>query len=127
MMLIVLSCTRGLGHKEHQIDRWFWCGIQIIPLERDRGRGHPQTHPASVDGAGRVDLTLIAAGSDRPAIRADLRLSSKPTLRIDLLHVMFIEGFTFLMGAVGTRVVLSHGGDALTENRKTPSRKPCGS
>jgi len=39
--------------------------------------------------------------------------------RIDFLHVMFIGGFTLLILAVGTRVVLSHGGHALTEERRS--------
>ena len=39
--------------------------------------------------------------------------------RIDFLHVMFIGGFTLLILAVGTRVVLSHGGHALTEEYRS--------
>jgi len=39
--------------------------------------------------------------------------------RIDFLHVMFIGGFTLLILAVGTRVVLSHGGHALTGERRS--------
>jgi uncharacterized protein involved in response to NO len=42
-----------------------------------------------------------------------------PRYRIDFLHVMFIGGFTLLILAVGTRVVLSHGGHALTEEYKS--------
>ena len=42
-----------------------------------------------------------------------------PKYRIDFLHVMFIGGFTLLILAVGTRVVLSHGGHALTEEYRS--------
>jgi uncharacterized protein involved in response to NO len=42
-----------------------------------------------------------------------------PRYRIDFLHVMFIGGFTLLILAVGTRVVLSHGGHALTEEKRS--------
>jgi hypothetical protein len=42
-----------------------------------------------------------------------------PKYRVDFLHVMFIGGFTLLILAVGTRVVLSHGGHALTEESKS--------
>ena len=42
-------------------------------------------------------------------------MAGAPEFRIDFLHVMFIGGFTLLILAVGTRVVLSHGGYALTE------------
>ena len=46
-----------------------------------------------------------------------------PKYRIDFLHVMFIGGFTLLILAVGTRVALSHGGHALTEEfRSWPLR-----
>jgi uncharacterized protein involved in response to NO len=40
-----------------------------------------------------------------------------PRYRIDFLHVLFIGGFTLLILAVGTRVTLSHGGHALTQER----------
>ena len=36
-----------------------------------------------------------------------------PRYRIDLLHILFIGGFTLLILAVGTRVTLSHGGHSL--------------
>jgi len=50
-------------------------------------------------------------------------VAGAPEFRIDFLHVMFIGGFTLLILAVGTRVVLSHGGYALTEeNRSWPLR-----
>jgi uncharacterized protein involved in response to NO len=39
--------------------------------------------------------------------------------RIDFLHVMFIGGFALLILAIGTRVVLSHGGHALTEEYRS--------
>jgi len=42
-----------------------------------------------------------------------------PKYRIDLLHVMFIGAFTLLILAVATRVVLSHGGHALAEEKKS--------
>ena len=38
---------------------------------------------------------------------------------IDFLHVMFMGAFTLLILAVGTRVVLSHGGYTLTEERRS--------
>jgi hypothetical protein len=38
-----------------------------------------------------------------------------PTYRIDFLHIMFMGAFTLLILAVGTRVVLSHGGHGLSE------------
>lgn len=38
---------------------------------------------------------------------------------IDYLHVLFMGAFTLLILAVGTRVVLSHGGYALTEERRS--------
>jgi uncharacterized protein involved in response to NO len=38
---------------------------------------------------------------------------------IDFLHVLFMGAFTLLILAVGTRVVLSHGGHALTEERRS--------
>jgi len=42
-----------------------------------------------------------------------------PRFRADFLHVLFIGGFTVLMLAVGTRVVLSHGGHSLNEERRS--------
>jgi uncharacterized protein involved in response to NO len=42
-----------------------------------------------------------------------------PRYQIDLLHVMFIGGFTLLILAVGTRVTLSHGGHNLAHERKS--------
>lgn len=42
-----------------------------------------------------------------------------PKYRIDFLHVMFIGGFTLMILAVGTRVVLSHGGHALVEEKRS--------
>jgi uncharacterized protein involved in response to NO len=39
--------------------------------------------------------------------------------RIDLLHILFIGGFTLLILAVGTRVTLSHGGYALAAEQKS--------
>ncbi len=41
-----------------------------------------------------------------------------PAYRIDMLHVMFIGGFTLLILAVGMRVTLSHGGHGLEPERK---------
>jgi uncharacterized protein involved in response to NO len=46
-------------------------------------------------------------------------LVAVPKYRIDFLHVMFIGGFTLLILAVGTRVALSHGGHALTEEHRS--------
>jgi len=40
-----------------------------------------------------------------------------PAYRVDLLHVMFIGGFTLLILAVATRVTLSHGGHDLARER----------
>ena len=46
-----------------------------------------------------------------------------PAYRVDLLHVIFMGGFTLLILAVAMRVVLSHGGHALTlERRSWPLR-----
>jgi uncharacterized protein involved in response to NO len=42
-----------------------------------------------------------------------------PKYRIDLLHVMFMGGFTLLVLAIGTRVVLSHGGHPLAEEQRS--------
>jgi uncharacterized protein involved in response to NO len=46
-------------------------------------------------------------------------VAAMPKFRIDLLHVMFMGGFTLLILAVGTRVVLSHGGHSLTEEKRS--------
>jgi len=40
-----------------------------------------------------------------------------PRYKIDLLHILFIGGFTLLILAVGTRVTLSHGGHSLALER----------
>jgi uncharacterized protein involved in response to NO len=40
-----------------------------------------------------------------------------PRYRVDFLHVLLIGGFTLLVLAVGTRVVLSHGGYSLARER----------
>jgi uncharacterized protein involved in response to NO len=46
-----------------------------------------------------------------------------PRYRIDLLHVLFIGGFSLLILAVATRVTLSHGGHSLAlEHRSWPLR-----
>ena len=46
-----------------------------------------------------------------------------PMYRVDLMHVMFIGGFTLLILAVGMRVTLSHGGHGLvTEKKNWPLR-----
>jgi uncharacterized protein involved in response to NO len=42
-----------------------------------------------------------------------------PRYRIDFLHILFIGGFTLLILAIGTRVTLSHGGYALTQERRS--------
>ena len=42
-----------------------------------------------------------------------------PKYRIDLLHVMFMGGFTLLVLAIGTRVVLSHGGHPLAQEQRS--------
>ena len=41
-----------------------------------------------------------------------------PVYRVDMMHVMFIGGFTLLILAVGMRVTLSHGGHGLTTEQK---------
>jgi uncharacterized protein involved in response to NO len=46
-------------------------------------------------------------------------VAAVPRYRIDFLHILFIGGFTLLILAVGTRVTLSHGGHALTQERKS--------
>lgn len=46
-----------------------------------------------------------------------------PLYRVDMLHVMFIGGFTLLILAVGMRVTLSHGGHGfVTEQKNWPLR-----
>jgi uncharacterized protein involved in response to NO len=46
-----------------------------------------------------------------------------PRYSVDLLHILFIGGFTLLIFAVGTRVTLSHGGHGLQrEQRSWPLR-----
>jgi uncharacterized protein involved in response to NO len=40
-----------------------------------------------------------------------------PRYLIDLLHILFIGGFSLLILAIGTRVTLSHGGHALAQER----------
>jgi uncharacterized protein involved in response to NO len=46
-----------------------------------------------------------------------------PVYRVDMLHVMFIGGFTLLILAVGMRVTLSHGGHGFaTEQKNWPLR-----
>jgi uncharacterized protein involved in response to NO len=42
-----------------------------------------------------------------------------PKYRVDLLHIVFMGAFTLLILAIGTRVALSHGGHALTEERRS--------
>ena len=42
-----------------------------------------------------------------------------PNHHIDYLHILFMGAFTLLILAVGTRVVLSHGGYPLTEERRS--------
>lgn len=42
-----------------------------------------------------------------------------PAYRVDLLHVVFMGGFTLLILAVGMRVALSHGGHALSAERRS--------
>jgi hypothetical protein len=50
-------------------------------------------------------------------------VAALPKYRIDFLHVMFMGAFTLLVLAVGTRVVLSHGGHSLVaEKRSWPLR-----
>lgn len=41
-----------------------------------------------------------------------------PVYRVDMLHVLFIGGFTLLILAVGMRVTLSHGGHGLKSEQK---------
>ncbi|MBI4474051.1 MAG: NnrS family protein, partial [Acidobacteria bacterium] len=46
-----------------------------------------------------------------------------PPYRVDFLHIIFMGGFTLLILSVGTRVTLSHGGYALSlEKRLWPLR-----
>jgi uncharacterized protein involved in response to NO len=42
-----------------------------------------------------------------------------PRYSVDLLHILFIGGFTLLIFAVGTRVTLSHGGHGLERERRS--------
>jgi uncharacterized protein involved in response to NO len=46
-------------------------------------------------------------------------VAAAPGYRVDLLHVMFIGGFTLLILAVATRVTLSHGGHDLARERRS--------
>jgi hypothetical protein len=46
-------------------------------------------------------------------------LALVPRYRVDFLHVLFMGAYTLLILAVGTRVVLSHGGHSLDEERKS--------
>jgi uncharacterized protein involved in response to NO len=52
-------------------------------------------------------------------VAASWLVAAMPKYQIDLLHVMFMGGFTLLILAVGTRVVLSHGGHPLTEEKRS--------
>jgi len=52
-------------------------------------------------------------------IAASWVVAAIPKYRIDFLHVMFMGAFTLLVLAVGTRVVLSHGGHSLTEEKRS--------
>jgi uncharacterized protein involved in response to NO len=45
--------------------------------------------------------------------------AAAPAYRVDLLHVVFMGGFTLLILAVGMRVTLSHGGHALSAERRS--------
>jgi uncharacterized protein involved in response to NO len=45
-------------------------------------------------------------------------VAAVPVYRIDVLHILFLGAFTLMILAIGTRVVLSHGGHPLTEERK---------
>jgi uncharacterized protein involved in response to NO len=42
-----------------------------------------------------------------------------PRYRVDVLHVLFIGGFSLLIFAIGTRVTLSHGGHDLDRERRS--------
>jgi uncharacterized protein involved in response to NO len=42
-----------------------------------------------------------------------------PKFRIDFMHILFMGGFTLLVLAVGTRVVLSHGAHSLSEEHRS--------
>jgi hypothetical protein len=46
-------------------------------------------------------------------------VAAVPRYQIDFLHLMFMGAFTLLILAVGTRVVLSHGGHPLAEENKS--------
>src|SRR5262249_25700055 len=46
-------------------------------------------------------------------------VAAVPRYQIDFLHLMFMGAFTLLILAVGTRVVLSHGGHPLAEEKKS--------
>src|SRR5262249_51503565 len=52
-------------------------------------------------------------------IFALLLSAAAPRYRVDLLHILFIGGFTLLILAVGTRVTLSHGGHNLGQERRS--------
>jgi hypothetical protein len=42
-----------------------------------------------------------------------------PSYRVDLLHIVFLGGFTLLILAVGMRVTLSHGGHSLEAEKRS--------
>jgi len=50
-------------------------------------------------------------------------VAAAPKYRADLLHLLFVSGFSLLILAIGTRVTLSHGGhDLSAEKRSWPLR-----
>jgi hypothetical protein len=52
-------------------------------------------------------------------IAASWLIVAFPKYRIDAMHIMFMAVFTLLVLAIGTRVVLSHGGHSLAQERRS--------
>ena len=95
-----------------------------VPARRRCERRHHDDRAAVAPSRGAHDSGLVRV--DRRVARRPLALAglrSAPAYRVDLLHVMFIGGFTLLILAVATRVTLSHGGhDPARERRSWPLR-----
>jgi uncharacterized protein involved in response to NO len=67
--------------------------------------------PSTVAWCLWTGVWLVIAGSWLAA--------AAPAYRVDLLHVLFMGGFTLLILAVATRVTLSHGGHSLEAERRS--------
>jgi hypothetical protein len=67
----------------------------------------------------RTTLAWCVWSAHRLLIASVWVVAAIPKYRIDFLHIMFMGGFTLLVLAVGTRVVLSHGGHSLMEEKRS--------